>query len=470
MEALHFQFGTAGNVPADRRYQPGGFGFITEAERAAQPDEQQFELSTGWATPYWYRDEPLTVIAGDAAGCWLDSDAAVAALWARDGAAPAGKRLVPLSFKADLPAAGNYRVTVELTARRDEDCLQIFCGCRHLMWKGALHKGEALHRTFTVSVAAIIPNGTGKLAERNYLSLSVVGHAPALTAVTVEPVTCPTLYLTGDSTMADYAADYPYNPAACYGGWGQVLEPYLDGSIAVCNQAHNGRTTETLCTEGHYALIMERIRPGDYFLIEFGHNDQKHAHLQAYNGYPANLNRFITEIRAKGAYPLLATPIARNTWLEKDGAPAYNDMLYDHSQACFAVGRERGVPVLDIHERAMADIERLGQDASSIYYHADDRTHTNDYGALRAAGYAARALKKICADFPDYKLLADAVAVTEYPWPPVAAPLLEKPARLADIQDPHAAENEASEHQAEKDPVAKLMETVAAAQKAAQGV
>lgn len=105
--------------------------------------------------------------------------------------------------------------------------------------------------------------------------------------------------------MADYGAEYPYHPAACYGGWGQALDLYLDGSVAVCNHAHNGRSTETFRNEGHFDLIQKQLRPGDFVVIQFGHNDQKHPHLQAYNGYPENLRRFIAEIRAKKPCPFL---------------------------------------------------------------------------------------------------------------------------------------------------------------------
>lgn len=470
MEKQAYQFGAQGNVHADTNYLPGKFGFLTEKERAVQPEEKLFELSSGFAPPYWYADEPLTRIRQDTKSCWLDSDAAVKALWEKDGTAPAQTYFVPLCFKTDMPGEGNYRVTVELTARKEEENLLIFHGCRHLVWKGALHQGEKLRKSFTVHTAATIPNEKGVVCTRNYLNLAVVGHCPTLEKLTIEPINCPTLYLAGDSTMADYAAEYPYHAAACYGGWGQALELYLNGNMAVCNQAHNGRTTESFRMEGHYDLVMERIRPEDYFLIEFGHNDQKHAHLQAHNGYPANLKRFIAEIRAKGAYPLLATPIARNTWLAQRGKAVYHDLLCEHSQACFAVGHELNVPVLDVHGQAMAEIVRLGQGRSSAYYHVGDQTHTNDYGAVRAAGYAARAVKNIGHEFPEYQPLRDAIAATEQGWEPVPAPLLAKPARLKDRADPNAQEGkmDAQDHQAEKDGAARLIEAVRAAKEAAK--
>ena len=465
MEKTEFVFEQHGNVSSATRYQPTSFGFVTEAERRAQPDLKIFELNSGFDTPYWYAGEDITIIRQDAAGCWLDSDALTKALWEKDGSAPNGERFVPLYFKAALPREGNYKVTATLTARADEENLMVFHGCRHLAWRGALRRGETLRKTFTIHVAAIIPNELGTLRERTALDLAVVGHCPALDRVEIEVADCPTLYLAGDSTMADYGAEYPYNPAACYGGWGQALDLYMNGGITVCNQAHNGRTTETFRDEGHYDLVMQRIKAGDYFLIQFGHNDQKHPHLQAYNGYPENLKRFIAEIRAKGPFPMLATPVARNTWTEQDGALRYNDLLHDHAQACFAVGRELHVPVLPMHELAMAEIERLGRDNSIPYYHVGDWTHTNDYGAVRAAGYAVQGLLEIGADFPEYLPLKQAVHAIPEKWLPIPAPLLEKPARLQAIPDPAATETGAAaqDHQAEKnggDSLARLLDAV----------
>lgn len=275
------------------------FGFVDEAAHNAQPELNIFELNSGFHVPYWYASEEITKIQQDENGCFLDSDALVQSLWEKDGAVQPPQRFVPLCFKAAVPRAGNYRVKLTLTARAEEEQLLIFHGCRHLAWKGSLRQGAVLSICFTVSVSPIIPNGKDRPFEKNALDIAVVGHCPALDFLSVVPIEVPTVYLAGDSTMADYGAEYPYHPAACYGGWGQALDLYLDGSVAVCNHAHNGRSTETFRNEGHFDLIQKQLRPGDFVVIQFGNNDQKHPHLQAYNGYPENLRRFIAEIRAK---------------------------------------------------------------------------------------------------------------------------------------------------------------------------
>lgn len=450
-------------------YGPGQpFGFVDEAAHNAQPELNIFELNSGFNVPYWCASEIITKIQQDENGCFLDSDALVKSLWKKDGAVQPPQRFIPLCFKTAVPHAGNYRVKLTLTARAEEEQFLIFHGCRHLAWKGSLRQGAVLSICFTVNISPIIPNGKDHPFEKMTLDIAVVGHCPALDFLSVTPVEVPTVYLAGDSTMADYGAEYPYHPAACYGGWGQALDLYLDGSIAVCNHAHNGRSTETFRNEGHFDLIQKQLRPGDFVVIQFDHNDQKHPHLQAYNGYPENLRRFIEEIRAKKALPILATPIARNTWTEQNGKLTYNDLLHDHAQACIALGKELNVPVLDLHQAAMEDIIRLGRDASKAYYHQGDWTHTNDYGAVRAAGYAANALRSLGGAFPDYLPLIQAVSVSIKPWKPEAALLLEKPVRLAGVKDPNGTEEgtAAQDHQAEKDGGDALARLLAAVQSA----
>lgn len=457
---------TQDSIPFYSPSQP--FGFVDEAAHNAQPSLNIFELNSGFNVPYWYASEPITQIQQDENGCFLDSDALVQTLWEKDGAVQPPQRFVPLCFKAAVPHAGNYRVKLTLTARAEEEQLLIFHGCRCLAWKGSVRQGAVLSICFSVNASPIIPNGKTAAFEKNTLDIAVVGHCPALDFVSITPIEVPTIYLAGDSTMADYGAEYPYHPAACYGGWGQALDLYLDGSVTVWNHAHNGRSTETFRNEGHFDLIQKQLRPGDFVVIQFGHNDQKHPHLQAYNGYPENLRRFIAEIRAKKALPILATPIARNVWTEQNGKLTYNDLLHDHAQACIALGKELNVPVLDLHQAAMDEIIRLGRDASKIYYHQGDWTHTNDYGAVRAAGYAADELRSLGEAFPDYLPLIQTVSASSEPWKPEAALLLEKPARLAGVKDPNGTEEEtaAQDHQAEKDGGDALARLLAAVQSA----
>src|SRR5690606_37638891 len=80
-----------------------------------------------------------------------------------------------------------------------------------------------------------------------------------------------TLFLIGDSTLADkpYAGSNPEK------GWGQVLPLYLKDGIKVENHAVNGRSTKSFRNEARWDTVQKRLKPGDYVLIQFGHNDQR---------------------------------------------------------------------------------------------------------------------------------------------------------------------------------------------------
>ena len=127
---------------------------------------------------------------------------------------------------------------------------------------------------------------------------------------------------------------------------GQMLPAYLNGKIAVSNHAHSGQTVETFRAEGHYAIIQAHIRFGDYLMIQFAHNDQKLANLRAKEGYMEALCRYIEETLAIGAYPILVTPVCRNTWRVSG---VYADFLEEYAQACKLAAARYQIPVIDLH-------------------------------------------------------------------------------------------------------------------------
>ena len=88
---------------------------------------------------------------------------------------------------------------------------------------------------------------------------------------------------------------------------------------------------------------------------------------------------YVNEIRGLCGVPILVTPLARNTWKD-DGT--YNDLLAEHAQAVFEVGEETGVPVIDLHKYAADLIKKNGKEASRVYFHPGDMTHTNEYGSF----------------------------------------------------------------------------------------
>lgn len=317
--------------------------------------------------------------------------------------------------KADVPEPGNYKVTLSMNAAAEMEEVLIFTGCRRLAYKGSIPAGTSFSRELIVNVCDIIPRGQTVAHVNRSVDITVMSKKPVISEIWIEECTCPVVYIAGDSTVTDQSAEYPYAPGTSYCGWGQMLPAYFNGRIAVSNHAHSGLTTETFREEGHYKIVEQNIKPGDFFLIQFGHNDQKLEHLQAKKGYRDNLIRYIREIREKEAYPVLITPLARNTWLA-DGT--YNDLLKEHAQACLDIGQTMEVPVLDLHRISMEFIKKTGLEDAKAYFYPGDYTHSNDYGGYLMGGFVAAEITRVCTNDSHYKMLADCVTAGFGPWKP----------------------------------------------------
>ena len=360
-----------------------GWGFVTEKNRREQELLRLPELNSGFEPVWWYQEEDITQLEMKEEGC-LTADCSGKEYNS------AGRR-IPLLFKADVKKEGNYRIKVSLTGCAEmETEVFLFLGRRHLAWKGTLQYGQRQMVEGIVNVSAIVPRGKTEMYPDTTVDIALIGKGAALSGVQIEAVECPVIYIGGDSTVTDQSADYPYAPGASYSGWGQMLSAYLDSRIAVSNHAHSGLTTESFREEGHYAILYDRLKAGDYVLLQFAHNDQKLDHLKAEEGYRENLDRYISEIRKKGAYPILVTPIARNTWKGLDGS--YNDLLAEYAEAVKRLGAQRKVPVVDLHAASRAFVLIKGLEAAKQWFYPNDFTHSNDYGAYQAAGWVAQGL------------------------------------------------------------------------------
>lgn len=311
------------------------------------------------------------------------------------------------SFCTDRLPRGMYRLHIAFTARKDISRLYLFTGRKQLREILSLKKGERYENTFFQLVTEIIPRFYDRAYPVERLFFSFCGAEEGA----VEPDDCyvepaaegQRIFLCGDSTVTDHPGDLPYHPGACYAAWGQALPAFLTGDTAVENQAHCGLTTETFRQEGHLDIVKKYIRPGDLCLIQFAHNDQKLPHLLADREYPRNLERMIRELREKGAEPVLVTPLGRNIW-NKDGT--YRELLGEHTRAVKETGIREQVPVIDLHQFSVDFIRKKGMEAACSYFHPDDYTHTNEYGAYVFAAFMAG---QLCRLFPDRLTVRKAV-------------------------------------------------------------
>lgn len=376
----NYQPDTTYVTPHDLYSPELGFGFVIESNRDQYKELQISELNSGFEPYYWLKGEELSVLTPSNRGVAF-----------KEGTG------LPLIFKTDVPRQGNYHITITITAGNQEmHDLIIFTGRRRLMERKALLlPWETFVANTTVNISDIIPRGITERQADTTLDISILADYPILSELLIEETASPTLYIAGDSTVTDQGCAYPYLPGSSYCGWGQMLSYYLNSTIAVSNHSHSGLTTESFRSEGHYDIILEQIKAGDYLFLQFAHNDQKLPHLAALGGYADNLRTYISEIRSKSAWPIIVTPIARNTW---KGDGSYNDLLIDYANACKLMGKELDVPVLDLHAFSMDFVKQEGVESAARYFFPKDYTHSNDFGGFLMAGYIAESCQKI-SDF-----------------------------------------------------------------------
>lgn len=298
---------------------------------------------------------------------------------------------IPLRYRAMVPEAGVYRVSIYINGGEcGLDKIHIYSGRRNLVQRDvSIAPKEVYTYSYYTHVLDYIPVMGKPAREDLSIYISVLGEISRLTRVVIEKADAPTIFIGGDSIVADYEGFYPYNPLTNGGAWGQYLLQYLSG-IAVDNQAHGGMTTNCFRQDGHYDIIRKRIRPGDVFMFQFGHNDQKRRNLAAFGGYIHNLRRYIHEIRSLGAYPVIVTSMSRVPSVDEQG---YYDLLEDHAQACRKVGKEWQVPVIDLHEHSFRMF--CGWDQDKLAGHFNDAAHGNDYGAMLMAQFIAKEIKRL---------------------------------------------------------------------------
>lgn len=284
----------------------------------------------------------------------------------------------PLRIDTPVPN-GTYEATVTITAHGDITFTILSQSRRFMVQNAKLKKGETRDFTFNVSVCDYHKNNEDYTAVSGVtIDILCDGDFSAVSAVS--PVNVPTIYIAGDSTVTDQPAEYPYNPKSTYCGWGQMFPRLLNTGIAVENHAQSGSTTADF-KRVNFTAFKDKIKKGDFLIVEFGHNDQKVEALDAYGGYSENLHYFVDFIRDKGAYPILVSPINRIIFKE-DGTLL--NLLGDYRNAVKKVCGEMNVPFIDLWTRTTNFFEAAGAVRAWDYFWGNgtdrDYTHTNDIG------------------------------------------------------------------------------------------
>lgn len=208
------------------------------------------------------------------------------------------------------------------------------------------------------------------------LTLEFGDVRPCMCAIEIAPSVDPTtVYLVGDSTVTDQPSE-PWN------SWGQMLPRFFKRGVAVTNYAESGEALRRFVAEKRLAKVFSTIRPGDYLLIQFGHNDQKERgeNVGAFTTYSESLKTYIHEARRLGAIPVLLTPVNRRTF---DTENQIKNSLGDYPKAVRRVAQEENVSLIDLNAMSKPFYEALGPEGSKKAF--VDNTHHNNYGSYELA-------------------------------------------------------------------------------------
>lgn len=180
--------------------------------------------------------------------------------------------------------------------------------------------------------------------------------------------------LVGDSTMAPHS------------GWGGAFcAQHVKSSVACLNTGRGGRSTRSYRQEGSWDIALaEAAVPGyreTYVLIQFGHNDQStkpERWTDEKTEFPANLRRFVEEVRAKGAIPVLVTPLTRREY--KDGQ--LKNTLASWSDQVRGVAKALDVPLVDLNALSAAQAQEMGAEMATKF--AQEPPTAEELAAARA--------------------------------------------------------------------------------------
>lgn len=278
------------------------------------------------------------------------------------------------------------------------------------------------------------------MKEMNKLLTMAAAVLLTLTAATNEKVT--TIFIIGDST----AANKDISNGKQERGWGMALQCFFDDNIVVDNHAVNGRSSKSFIDEGRWDKVLEKMKPGDYVIIQFGHNDEKpkaDRHTDPGSTFDYNLAKFVRETREHGGIPVLMNCVVRRNFFVnapendddeklrtttfKDGVKMIEgDTLIDthglYRVAPRDVARRMNVHFVDANQITHNLEQGMGTEASkrlhmwfrpgeepSVPNGRQDNTHYNVYGAHVVAQLLADAL---CEEIPVLKKYRTDAAIT----------------------------------------------------------
>jgi lysophospholipase L1-like esterase len=224
----------------------------------------------------------------------------------------------------------------------------------------------------------------------------------------------PTFFLIGDSTVRNGSG----NGAGGLWGWGDFMYEQLDTmKISIKNYALGGRSSRTFITEGLWDKVLLQVKPGDYVIMQFGHNDggaindnsrargtikgtgeeteeidniltKKHEIVHTFGWY---MRKYIADTKTKGAIPIVCSLIPRNDW--KDGRVIRSGE--DYALWAKESANTGGAFFIDLNEIIAEKYESIGEKEVTTIFFLTEHTHTTEAGAKLNAASVAEGIKSL---------------------------------------------------------------------------
>ncbi|WP_327586750.1 GDSL-type esterase/lipase family protein [Nonomuraea sp. NBC_00507] len=301
------------------------------------------------------------------------------------------------TFSVDLPN-GDYTVALIAGDATEATDLAITVESMTKVQQTAKAAGQYLEMSFGIALV------DGKL------DFAFSGTAPKINSLVITrqadrtPGTIPTAYIAGDSTVQTY--DPYWAPEA---GWGQMIEQFFSTGVAFDNHAIGGRSSKNFITQGRLDTVLRAIRPGDYFFVQFGHNDATVSVPDRYASpadYKEYLKVYVNGAKQRGATPILVTPVSRLDYNATTGK--FNVSFPEYVAKMKELAQEENVALVDLSTLSREYLDGIGPEAAkSVFLHvpagvygawpsgATDNTHFQEYGAIQMARLVAGGVKAL---------------------------------------------------------------------------
>ncbi|MGA2897130.1 MAG: rhamnogalacturonan acetylesterase [Acidobacteriaceae bacterium] len=372
----------------------------------AAPIDLKFDFSAGPAKPGFTRVAPTAIYADDA-GYGYEPGTQVAT--GDNGQTTTSEK--PFLFSAKVPE-GNFNVTVSFGDSTAATTTTFKAESGRLMLERVeVPAGQVVERTFTTNVRTpklpkLPANATGReevtldqfdgSSSRDWddkLTVEVVSPHAALRSIEIASApAAPTVFIAGDSTVTDRDGGGDVS-------WGQILPVFFKSGVAVANNGQSGETMKSFMNALRLDKILSQMKKGDYFFVQFIHNDSKASWPQTYvepeTTYKAYLKVYIAEARLRGATPVLVTAMDRGA--RGTGAPTHGHGGYP--QAMREVAQEEHVPFIDLYSMSDVLYESAGADAGKLLA---DGTHSTAYGGYEFAKCIVMGIKQNKLDLASF--------------------------------------------------------------------